>query len=138
MDECTRTAVDETPPSTRRFLCFFSQTSKAKSTDAYVYVHTGKRHIYIYRYVCVCACVYVYVVIHIYIYTYMWSAPKIYACSLHTISCFFTHTCTLVISTVTTVNIDIIAVILEYIQPSCYASCFDTSINLQPIFGKQK
>ena len=37
-----------------------------------------------------------------------------------------------------TVNIGVIACILEYIQPCCEASCADTSTNLQPNFGQRK
>ena len=89
-----------------------NEASKAR------YIHL-RRQAHTNRYVCV------------YIYIYM-APPKIYDCRLHSISCLLTHTCTLVISVETTVDIDNIACILEYIQPCCDASCVDTSTDLRP------
>ena len=113
----------------------------------YVYMYIC---IYVYMYICIYVCVYICMCVYLYIYIHMVTPPppKIYTCRLHTISCFFAHMCTLVISTETTVNIGVfrccprmqttllLRILFRYIDKSA-AEFRSTNISLY-VFGKLK
>ena len=137
-----------------RISCTLTCMHRHKLAHPETYLHADmrtcrqvyRRRVYNYICVCVCMCIYIYTYemgkylntyVRAYIYIYIWPPPRIYTCRLHTLSCLFAQMCTLVISTESTVNIGVFAVVLECIQPCCCASCFDISVNLQPNFGQQ-
>ena len=78
-------------------------------------------------------------VINTYVCIYMVTVPKSpIAGFIPSRAYIYIRVITLVISTETSINIVIIACILEYTQPCGEASCADTSTNLQPNFAQQK
>ena len=111
---------------------------RAPYYDFYIYICI----LYIYMYIILY--IYIYIDTHIYMVT---PPPKIYTCRLHTISCLFSHMCTLIISAETIVNIGVfrccprmhttllLSILFRYIDKSA-VEFRSTNITLY-VFGKQ-